>query len=349
MIWSLVIIAWVVILCTPQVSGIVQSNQESHLQIAISLTTIPSRFATVHHTIRSWIAQTHPIIRYVFVFVPPSYRRFRKKKKSTTKTVDTDNGNFTTMLHGLLSGHDDLRPLLENGTIQIVSTDMDYGPITRVVGALQLIHRKKEEEISFGLNIDYWVFCDDDVGYDTSAAQVYSNKLSELARASISRNVLQSIGLTLFAESYRLAIPTSTSPNAVMEVIPHIQGVDSYLVNHMYLSSSVDLNYSMLSYPIFIQAVTIIHRLCPSAYYQDDYVVAVLLYLGGIRFRSVWESYRKLVHHIDGVSTSHFQMHLDPLVFQREQNTKQCLPEIVPQILQLLSKREANDDAHTEL
>jgi hypothetical protein len=126
-----------------------------------------------------------------------------------------------------------------------------------------------------------------------------------------------------------------------MAMIPHIQGVDTYLFSHQLLTEEAE-TAGPLSLSSFDSIVHMIHSECSSSFYQDDYVASVLFYLAKVHFMSVWENNRKLVHHVDGVSTSHFQMHLDPRVFEREHQTKQCLSKVVPKIFQFLQPGAAH-------
>ncbi len=303
-------------------------NSNNSLGVAVALSTIPPRFRTIHHTVRSWIDQSLPCIQHIFIFVPPYYRRFRKRKLSIKDKLS----DLSTNLYDHIFEHQDLRKYLLDKTIQIISTHKDYGPITRIAGVVEFIskHPTAMNHKQDGRSIDYWLFCDDDVGYDTTVIEIYTEKLNLVTQTVSVQLAMENIGLTLFAETYRISISSS---NSNVEMLPHIQGVDTYMVNHHFLSSIINSKHRIWSAHNFFKVVDFIHQQCPSSFYQDDYVASVLFHLGGIRFMSVWENYRKLVHHIDGVSTSEFQMHMDPKVFQREQETIRCLPMCISKLV----------------
>ncbi|KAJ1433808.1 hypothetical protein B484DRAFT_447042 [Ochromonadaceae sp. CCMP2298] len=136
-------------------------------------------------------------------------------------------------------------------------------------------------------------------------------------------------GLTLFAAEERLQL---TLPGQGLRGVPHIQGVDSYIV------PSAALRRHAPSGPLSARRVLPVlrryHSECPASFYQDDYVVSFLLHLAGVTMRSVKARAQGqgLVRSLAGVSESRFQMHVSEHVFMRELITQQCIVHTAAQV-----------------
>lgn len=328
--WRIVTLLWLCasLLTNDFAGGEIPSTEEFSFNVSVALTTIPPRFSSVHHSIRSWLNQDH-LPRHVFVFVPPHYRRFKRKSGHHRSSTD----DLEKQLKEHLSEHTDIKPFVDSGLIRIVSVERDMGPITRIAGILSVVSKLPVN------HTDYWLICDDDVSYDPTVLATYRLKMNQLRDSLTPHDRRERIGLTLFAETYRLVIPMDALMTN-MAMIPHIQGVDTYLFGHQLLIEEAH-TAGPLSRNSFDSILHMIHNECPTSFYQDDYIASVLFHLAKVHFMSIWENNRKLVHHVDGVSTSHFQMHLDPRVFEREHQTKQCLSTIVPRIVQFLQPETA--------
>lgn len=342
--------------------AISKSAREVELfSINVALTTIPPRFQSLHHTVRSVLTQEFPV-NSVYIFIPAVYRRFRRKHRANSPTLP----HVDTLVQ-YLQRHEDIMPWLANNTIKVVSIEKDWGPISRLSGVVSEYVRScdgqsctnrismypainGEEGTQYSHTNDlllYWLFCDDDVGYEATLTKRYVRSLLDYHQsmpahhANSTSHVRSSLGLTQFAETYRMTLPTFVaSPDSqqslLMTLIPHIQGVDTYLVSDAFfvqqqLSSSNnnrDTSFAPFHSERFFHILATIHEHCPYSFFQDDYVSAALFHAAGVRFRSIWANDIKLVEHIEGVSKSNFQMHMDDQVFNREQSTRECLPSL---------------------
>ena len=85
------------------------------------------------------------------------------------------------------------------------------------------------------------------------------------------------------------------------------------------------------------RALLFLHERCPTSFYQDDYVMSLLVNLGNTDVRSTYLVGRKNVaRHVDGVSKHYSQMHMSDKVGLREEQTKACLLESVEPLLKHL-------------
>ena len=68
--------------------------------------------------------------------------------------------------------------------------------------------------------------------------------------------------------------------------------------------------------------------MCPLSFYQDDYIVSYLVHLSGFDVHSVWDSHIQVIDHINHVSKSNYQMHMNSNeVVEREHSTVDCIVE----------------------
>lgn len=208
--------------------------------------------------------------------------------------------------------------------------------------------------------IDFWVIGDDDVSYANWTLSRYNTAISSLSLSTIEASDLryfsshlkrtlnspclhgcggQYMGLTHFATETRVAYRLHDEDR--YRTPAHIQGVDTYLVPQQVLERQHQCRQP-LHYDLFTAAVTALFALCPSALYQDDYVAAFLFDLAGLHIRSIkpegqafGDKQWKPAGHVDGVSTSFFQMHRDPQVFEREEAVKSCITSSADQIYRM--------------
>ena len=84
--------------------------------------------------------------------------------------------------------------------------------------------------------------------------------------------------------------------------------------------------------------VEYLHTLCSASFYQDDYVVSVILHLLGVDMKSLRDSLQTtaMIENIDGLSKNFFQMHMDESVFIRELTTQQCIMRNAMQLYNIL-------------
>jgi hypothetical protein len=104
---------------------------DESVAVYVSLTTIPSRIGKVARSIESLMAQTHKPVR-IFLCVPETYRRF-----GPAPSIPEELHRF-------------------GETLQIVRCADDYGPGTKLLGALDLVPRGPATLL---------VLADDDVRY----------------------------------------------------------------------------------------------------------------------------------------------------------------------------------------
>lgn len=308
-------------------------GQNSHPSFAVALSTIPPRFEHISATLLSWINQEIQPLR-ICIYVPKSYKRFRRKsKKNITKS-------FSRLLQSSLQLSPIVDEWLRNGKIKVVDIDRDWGSITRFVGVIQeqrYWHAPPNEFSDSCFNSfeeiipQYWLFCDDDVHYVHNTISKYNYSISYFQKQL---GLVETFGLSQFSEDYRVAYRLESDSQQV-HLIPHVQGVDTYLIPHNFLLQQY-CAFDVLHYLHVVAAIEFFHKQCPESFYQDDYIVSFLLHLSGLKMISMW-NYDKLADHIEGVSRSQFQMHMDEDVFAKEAATKECISIFANYVLLLCS------------
>jgi hypothetical protein len=218
----------------------------------------------------------------------------------------------------ILSRDTTLTIALSSGVIQVIEIEKDYGPATKFVGMLYYQHLIHQNTNGLTILPDYWIVADDDVRYSPITIAKYQFALQMEFGDCVG------CGLTHFSEDYRLQYQLSGVDSPVERVL-HIQGVDTYLIPQSILKSHYT-NRMGLHFEVFIRAVNSFHQICPESFYQDDYIVSYLLHRAGIRMYSVWNN-DNMASHVEGVSKSNSQMHMNPNVFKREEITKICIVE----------------------
>jgi len=257
----------------------------------VAFTTIPPRFYHIHHTILSWLHQIMKPNK-IFIFIPLAYKRFRKvikiKKKNhdncmnncscyvkdnyncnnnscisynnscinkNNSFIDNKNDKILSMkqqLYQILLQNKNLTDYLLNHTINIIEVNRDYGPITKLIGILQLLHHKITNT-SFLLSSSvspfqyvpssYWILCDDDVTYNKRLSVVYFNafmKSNNITKSSSSSSSsLSSLnnhfipyqfnGFTMFSKESRLQY-TIDRNKAVVDDYYNKGVVDDYYI-----------------------------------------------------------------------------------------------------------------------
>lgn len=287
-------------------------------EVAVAMTTIPPRFSFILPTLMSWINQeVRP--SYIAIFVPTVYRRFRNKKSSPNSIKPAE------LLLTRLRNNKELQVYLESNFIRIIELDSDWGPITRFVGVSTLEDRNDRTLP------DYWLFADDDVFYHRETVSKYIQQMRSVVMDQ------QNSVLSQFVEDYRVAIinPITKIP----QLVPHVQGVDTYFIpsilfHEMRLTSSTGRACSLELNKVQ-RALLFFHQTCEESFYQDDYIVAFLLFVNSISVKSIWKG-ESVANHVDNVSKSNHQMHMSPAVFDHEQSTKACIQTFAPQVYDIL-------------
>jgi hypothetical protein len=123
---------WVIVLVLVLVLSLLSlSYSTDHVEFAVVLTTIPSRFAWLEPTLSSWLKQDiSPSV--ILIFVPKTYARFRSK---SDLVASGEHQSYATWLEFKLSV--DFQRELREKTISVLETAMDWGPATKFVGLLE--------------------------------------------------------------------------------------------------------------------------------------------------------------------------------------------------------------------
>jgi hypothetical protein len=265
---------------------------------AVSLTTIPPRFNYVHNTIRSWLHQTVPPTQVV-IFVPNRYRRFRKKVSSNDVTPYHEQLRASLMMNGVTDER-----------VQVVAVDEDWGPITKFIGSM---HHQAVLSNN-GVFISHWLYSDDDVFYLPTLALQYQDALASLP-SPVTDPRYHNVGYTMFATESRLQF--QLTQEASPRHVSHIQGVDTYIIPSGALAELfqhgsstphatnpggqiqgepvLSLNGCRETPHFNLKSIERLVRhyhstVCPESFYQDDYIVSLLLDLAGIKMISLRQS-----------------------------------------------------------
>eukprot|EP01041_Mallomonas_annulata_P006143 gene6143-12443_t len=301
----------------------------------VVLTTIPIRFSTVSSSISSWFTQCNPPA-VILIFIPIKYK---------------DHDQFPTLLprdknySHVLALHLELEQLLSNysGKIQIIEMNKDWGPATRLVGLFHYISTVRHPYIP----IDNWIICDDDVSYIPYTISRYTQALQNMSQYPSNHHQV----LTHFKSEHRMTVKLldssqSTSKRYRLSPVRHVQCVDTILLPYTFVQSQF-LSNGPLSYSKFTKALLYYHTVCPQSYYQDDYIISFLLHLSGAIVTSLWNDQHQwqqqsVARHIEGVSTSHRQMHMHHMLHVREELTKMCVMETSLAMQRLLGVEYSN-------
>eukprot|EP01039_Chlorochromonas_danica_P001715 gene1715-1874_t len=251
---------------------------------------------------------------------------------------DSDSLSYSSLLEEKLKKK--AMSLWQSDKVHIISMDQDWGPITKFMGVL-------EEQVnptcfpSHEMLPDFWIFADDDVGYQPYSVRKYIQWWYRIqyddnhSNNSNSNNRSRSpMVLTNFAEDYRLVYyPTYNNRGLLtqdLQIVQHLQGVDTYWLAQQDLQEHYNSQLA-LSLVHVQEIVQILHRECPEVFYQDDYLVSFLLHRAGFHLKSIWMQ-DNLAIHLEGLSKSLFQMHMNELVTDREQVTKACIFSLAPSL-----------------
>lgn len=293
----------------------------SAFSFGISLTTIPPRFPTIHHVLVSWLRQDHPPT-IIVIYIPQNYTRFRNKSQTITSNADA--------LRNKLASHESLQD-----KIIVVETPFDFGPITKVIGLVEMVEQWKKEPsiISSVSPPDFWVVGDDDVRYSPDTLSRYEEGIQSVSTSALHPRS-QRFVLTHFKTEVRLFVASATI-SGHLEGVPHLQGVDTFLLSRESLARMHHMSGLMRAESLLTFLATL-YRRCPESYYQDDYVLSVLFHVAGLPVKSLWNG-TSVAGHVDGVSKSNFQMHMHDQVFEREEKAKTCLTQIMQEEAALMS------------
>lgn len=216
----------------------------------VHFTSIVSRYDHLEKVIESWLKQTVEVEKIIISVIEPSE---------------------------LLSKYN-------NPKVHIQYLDKDYGPSTKVYGAL-----KYYESIENKDNV-YIIICDDDIEYDKDFTKSYLEDVS-----NDNKNIY-----THFNCKDRLLITDL--------LINHLQGADTYILNPVFLKDISHTDYGKYLLNVFKE--------CPEAFYQDDYLISCYITLiCKIDIKTVCKiKTYKIISWID-------EMHRHPDVHTREKTT----------------------------
>lgn len=334
------IILWLVIILG--FSAIINGQVNHDYSYAIAITTIPPRFDHIVPTLLSWINQSYQPIR-ICIYIPIDYQRFKAKQRQSASPL-----NLLQVFKNKISKNQYIESLIKQQKIKIIELSKDYGPISRFIGLIQ------EQIISETRNCfyplveqlpDYWVISDDDVNYSTNSLSKYQSMFNhfpdlQYKNSFISsnqeiqerQNIFEFHSLSQFSLDYRVYYQLHHQDK--INIFPHLQGVDTYLIPHKALQLSY-INKGPLYYHRLLRAINYFHNECPESFFQDDYLISFLLHLGGIEYHSIWAQ-DNFAQHIEGISKNNHQMHMKPDVFHKESATKACIFDHADQIYSFL-------------
>ena len=286
---------------------------------AVALTTIPPRFTTIHHVLKSWLEQESFEPLFILVLVPKTYQRFRRKSDNDEESERLSTLDFLT--HSLRENAPaQVIRHLESGKIRLEQVDDDFGPATKLAGMLSYrakVQQQQQQQPTF------WVFGDDDVAYTPQTLLRYYYRII-LPPPGLSKQKLgHTTVLTHFSRDVRLTvqIPGEKKERRVL----HVQGVDTVLLSDDLLKEHLDK--ALILHPgVFSRLLRFVFKACPDSFMQDDYVLSLLFNFADLRVVSAWNN-DHVAKHIEGVSKSNSQMHMKPNVHEREEAAKNCLKE----------------------
>lgn len=293
-----------------QCSDTIQEMNEDVI-IAISMTTIPARYNYLTECLLSWLNQDLKP-NYIFIFIPKQYKRFKRKKDFNNNEKISFQNSLTNILNNTII----LKEYILKNIINVIEIETDWGPISKVMGMLYY-NENLYNYNKYNTRPDYWIIGDDDVKYLKNTISDYMLAIKTLPLGN-NENIKNNV-LTHFPEDNRVKV------NINNEIIPlnHVQGVDT-----IFFPTSLLLNQYLNGYSFCYNNLKILlkyfHSKCIDSFYQDDYIISYVLALGGIKVNSIWNN-DNVAKHIEGISKSNMQMHLNAKVFKRESNTKECI------------------------
>ena len=160
--------------------------------------------------------------------------------------------------------------------------DYDYGPHNKILGALQFY------ETLEGKDNSYVIICDDDLVYTEDIVKSYTDSLSD------NKNYIYTHYVT----------------NNRIKHINHMQGADTYLLTPDFFKNTTFDKYKAYLDEILAE--------CEDCLYQDDYVISYYIYkYCNMTIKTV--NTNGSYNHAQSANIQ--QLHLDPKVHEREQNT----------------------------
>jgi hypothetical protein len=223
----------------------------------VHFTTIVPRYNYLERVINSWLNQSIKIQEIIISIIEPSDIFNKYKNKNNPK-------------------------------IKIQYLEKDYGPSTKVYGALKYFESLEDKKDV------YFVICDDDHEYHKDVILSYLSSIINNPKNIYTHYLTEDL----------LAIKN----NKIM----HLQGAYTYLLNNYFLNSTSSSNYLTYLLNIFKE--------CPYCFYVDDYLISCYISLiCKIEIQTV-----KDIKEYNIVSTID-EMHLHPFLIIREYYTLKYL------------------------
>ena len=337
---------------------------------AVSFTTIPQRIPHIHHVVDSWLQQDGVVPSFIFVFVPAQYKRFKRKPG---KSSHGSSDSFSCMAEIHLAHSFPASPRVRvhracgdaNATsihaqadtvIRVEEVKEDWGPATKYVGFLEYVSDWAKRTTGGEHVPAFWVVGDDDVAYKADTLSLYEASretgLPVEGQDSLVE-VTPNTVLSHFSSDYRQVLKLHGEP--FKRPVVHVQGVDTVLfptsLIEAHRQGSCQQAPSGRSLPCTLcctqvkRALRFLHGVCPSTFYQDDYVVSLLANLGNVDVRSVFSLHLdNVAKHVDGVSKQYSQMHMNAKVLLRETEARNCLEATVEELIEVLSWQEPENN-----
>jgi beta-1,4-mannosyl-glycoprotein beta-1,4-N-acetylglucosaminyltransferase len=196
--------------------------------INVSFSIIPSRFNNLEMIIRSFLSQTlRP--NKIIVTIPKQYHKFSYQPEEIE--------NICKKYSGL---------------VDLLYVDMDYGPATKIYGALKSLEMYPNSNV---------IVCDDDVVYDERLIECY------LKSFEVDGECAWSTGTETLKGNYLHFLSNS---------VPKLQGVGSFFFNRKILEKLNSSNFEE-HYINFLSKNTNIKSL-DDVFLHDDYFISILLY-----------------------------------------------------------------------
>lgn len=256
-------------------------------------TTIPVRFKHVHETINSLLDQD---------IAPASISIFISDKYNSQSKAPTNQTNIQRFEKAIAHHRKSDKRWKKVHSLQVTR---DFGPIQKLLGIF-LTYTNMSSYIS-NKKDNYFIITDCDLNYRPFMVQRYATDMKTY------KNDLSRVP-TMFHRELRLTLHEWD--------IVHVQGADTFLVTGKVVKKQLGLR--QVFEPItLVPLIDYIHNTCPDSYYQDDYVITVLFFLGGIYVESINDKRREEVYVYNYKPPQ--QMHQSPKRKEREDNTRKCL------------------------
>ena len=265
-----VILAFVIILCS--ISCI------SSEKWIVAFSTIAPRFKFCGNAVRSWLNQTFPP-ENILIFVNHNWdkKRLRRDQKPRFR-FNRHLISHTEILRMQISKEFPLE--YGSGLVSVVEMPLDYGPATKLVGVLMMLHQYE---------VDYWLIGDDDLIYQNDVISRYS-KYYEMNPPTPHYGPIA----TFFnSEVFQF---TALFNKNFEKTVYHIQGADTFVLPSIVLKRQSQYSYP-LSYYQYSRMLLYLFPKCAAAIANDDYTISYTITAANLTIVSLWD--RKNVYTVN--------------------------------------------------